>query len=190
MSETSTPFTSDIAIETERLLLLPTDERYAQPVFENFTPEITTLMFPAPPQAIEETIDFLRSARTSNEVGTDLQVVILHAESREFLGHGGLHHIDTPTPEIGIWIKKAAHRHGYGLEAVRGLASWALANLTFDYLIYPVDRRNAPSRRIPEDLNEAIAREYTQINASGAELDLLEYRIEPSLLAAHLRKSS
>jgi RimJ/RimL family protein N-acetyltransferase len=181
---------ADVSIATERLLLLPTHERYAGDVFPSFTAEVTTYMFPAPAQAIEETIDFLRTARASNEAGTDLQVVILHGETREFLGHGGLHHIDTPTPEIGIWIKKATHRHGFGLEAVTGLADWALANLTFDYLIYPVDRRNAPSRRIPESLGGAIAREYRQTNASGNELDLLEYRIEASVLAGRRRETA
>ena len=176
------PSYSGVRIETERLLLLSTHEGYAEDVFDSFTAEITTYMFPAPAKAIEETADFLRGARESNEAGTHLQVVILQGESREFIGHGGLHHIDTPTPEIGIWIKKTAHRNGYGLEAVTGLVDWALANLSFDYLIYPVDRRNAPSRRIPEALGGNVAREYRQTNASGDELDLLEYRIEAAAL--------
>jgi len=172
------------AVETERLRLMATDERYAPEVFESFTAEITTYMFPAPAKTIDETLAFLRGARAANEAGTDLQVAILHGATEEFLGHGGLHHIDTRTPELGIWIKQAAHGHGYGLEAVVGLAEWALTNLDFDYLIYPVDRRNLASRRIPEALGGAIAREYTMTNASGNLLDLLEYRIEGRALTA------
>ena len=178
------PSYADVVIETERLRLLSTHERYAEQVFESFTSEVTTFMFPAPAKMIKETIEFLTGARKANEAGTHLQVVILHVQTGEFIGHGGLHHVDGRSPEIGIWIKKAAHRNGYGLEAVMGLAAWALANLSFDYLFYPVDRRNYASRRIPEQLGGCVAREYRQTNASGDELDLLEYRIDRSALVA------
>jgi ribosomal-protein-alanine N-acetyltransferase len=172
----------DVVIETRRLRLLPTHERYAPAIFESFTPEITTYMFPAPAKNIDETLQFIRVARASTQSGQDLQVAILHGDTGEFLGHGGLHHVDTPTPELGIWIKKAAHGNGYGLEAVAGLADWAACNLHFKYLIYPVDRRNLASRRIPEVLGGAIAAEYTQTNASGNLLNLLEYRIDAATL--------
>jgi RimJ/RimL family protein N-acetyltransferase len=95
-----------------------------------------------------------------------------------------LHHIDTRTPELGIWVKKAAHGHGYGREAITGLTGWAMQNLDFDYLVYPVDRRNLPSRRIPEALGGVIEAEYTMTNASGNLLEILEYRIHRSTLVA------
>ena len=169
-------------IRTERLHLVATHERYAEDVFATFTDEITTYMFPAPAKAIDETVEFLRSARAATESGRDLQVVILHGQSDEFLGHGGIHRLETRTPELGIWIKLVAHRNGYGMEAVAGLVEWASANLDFDYLIYPVDRRNAASRRIPEALGGVVAAEYKQTNSSGNQLDLLEYRISRSVL--------
>lgn len=168
-----------VVIETERLRLLPTAENYAEAVFTAFTAAITTYMFPAPARNVDETRAFLRQARAATESGSDLQVVILHRQTGEFLGHGGLHHISGRTPELGIWIKQAAHGNAYGLEAVNALSGWAKENLDFDYLVYPVDRRNLPSRRIPEALGGVVAAEYRQINASGNELDLLEYRIYP-----------
>jgi RimJ/RimL family protein N-acetyltransferase len=182
------PSHARVAIETPRLLLLPTHERYAEAVFANFTAEITTYMFPAPARTIDETLAFLRSARASMEAGKEIEVVILNRDTEEFLGHGGLHHVDTRTPELGIWIKKAAHGNGYGMEAIAGLAGWADANLAFDYLIYPVDRRNVASRRIPEALGGVVAAEYTRTSASGNLLDLLEYRIDAVTLFTLMKR--
>ena len=173
----------DLEIRSPRLRLVPSALEYAPAIFASFTAEVTKYMFPAPAREIAETEAFLRGARAATEAGTDLQVVILNGETEEFLGHGGLHHIDARTPELGIWIKTAAHGNGYGREAVTSLALWARANLNFDYLIYPVDRRNIASRRIPESLGGVIEAEYAMTNASGNELEILEYRIYPSTLA-------
>jgi RimJ/RimL family protein N-acetyltransferase len=173
-----------VEIESERLRLLPTSEGYAREVFQNFTSAITTFMYPAAPNAIEETLAFLRGARAGLLASTDLQVVVLLSEDDEFLGHAGIHHLDTRTPELGIWIKLSAHGEGYGREAITALCEWALANLEFDYLKYPVDRRNLPSRKIPESLGGRIEAEYEVTNESGDNLDLVEYRIYPAALRA------
>ena len=39
-----------------------------------------------------------------------------------------------------------------GKEAITALKHWADANLRYEYLAHPVDRRNGASRRIPESL--------------------------------------
>ena len=186
------PFASlaHVVIESERVRLLPTSEGYAREVFANFTPAITELMYPAAPNAIEETLAFLRGARSRIQDGADLQVVVLLSEDDEFLGHGGLHHLDSRTPELGIWIKKTAHGEGYGREAITALCRWALDNLDFDYLKYPVDRGNIPSRRIPESLGGRVESEYELVNESGRVLDLLEYRIYPEDLRSVLEEHS
>ena len=178
---------ADVIIESARLQLKPTSESYADDVFQNFTAEVTTYMFPAPPAAIDETRQFLRRARSQVEAGTDLQVAVLLRSGEEFLGHAGLHHLQTATPELGIWIRKDEHGHGYGREAVTALADWALENLAFEYLIYPVDRRNFASRRIPESLGGRVEAEYEKLNESGVGLDLLEYRIHRDALAKNRR---
>jgi RimJ/RimL family protein N-acetyltransferase len=176
-----------VIIDSPRLRLVPTSESYAEDVFQNFTAEITTYMLPAPPAVVDETLQFLRKARSQVESGTDLQVVVLLKPGQEFLGHAGLHGVDTRTPELGIWIKKAEHAHGYGREAVTALADWAVDNLMFEYLKYPVDRRNVPSRRIPESLGGRIEAEYEEVNGSGFRLDLLEYRIYRDALTKRRR---
>ncbi len=178
---------TDVVIESERLRLLPTDESYAPAIFETFTPEVTTYMFSRPPEHIDETLAFIRRARTEMTEGRALEVVVLLRESGEFIGHGGVPRANTEAPELGIWIKTAAHGQHYGREAVTALAGWAAANLRFRYLAYPVDRRNVASRKIPESLGGRIETEYEMGSQSGARLDIVEYRIYPEALARRLR---
>ncbi|MDP2650517.1 MAG: GNAT family N-acetyltransferase, partial [bacterium] len=113
--------TSHIIIETKNLLLKAITLDYKEGVFREFTPEITTYMFPRPAERIEETIEFIETSMKENEEGSNLQIVIIHKEDKDFLGCGGLHRINTKTPELGIWIKKAAHGNAYGKEAVVAL---------------------------------------------------------------------
>jgi RimJ/RimL family protein N-acetyltransferase len=180
------PSLEDVVIESERLRILPTSEAFASDVFAEFTPAITTYVYTAPSSIMEDTLQFLRRARAEIVAGTELQVAIFDKETDEFLGHGGIHHTDSRTPELGIWIKQSAHGHHYGREAVTALSRWALENLDFDYLKYPVDRRNIPSRRIPESLGGRIEDEYVLTGATGNHLDLVEYRIYHDDLAARL----
>ncbi len=171
--------TSDIIIETENLLLKSISLNYKDDIFQEFTPDITTYMYPKAPDKIDDTIQFIQTAIETNQKGSNFQTVILKKDTGEYLGNVGIHHIDTETPEFGIWIKKSAHGHGYGKEAVVALKEWADKNLNYQYILYPVDEKNYPSRKIPEFLGAKVAREYEQVNMSGQKLDLLEYRIYP-----------
>jgi ribosomal-protein-alanine N-acetyltransferase len=166
-----------VIIDTERLSLIPIDRKYAQEIFREFTNEITTYMFPKPAEKIEETHYFIDEAMEKNKRNEQLQMVVLDKETKEFIGCAGLHKIKTRTPELGIWIKKSAHGHGYGREAIAGFEDWAQKNLDFDYLIYPVDKRNIPSRKIPESLSGQLDKEYKKTNLSGNQLDYIEYQI-------------
>jgi RimJ/RimL family protein N-acetyltransferase len=82
-------------------------------------------------------------------------------------------------PELGIWTKKSSHNNGYGIEAMNGLIEWVNKNIKFDYLKYPVDKRNKASRRIPERNNGKIVKEYKNKGLGGKELDEVEYWIYP-----------
>ena len=172
--------TSNVTIETKNLCLKAITLDYKENIFKEFTSEITTHMFPKPAEKIEETIEFIKTSMKGNEKGSNLQTVILNKESKEFLGCGGLHHIDGKTPELGIWIKKSAHGNAYGKEAVIALKKWADKNLDYEYILYPVVEENYPSRRIPEFLDGEVAREYNKVNMSGKKQHLLEYRIYPN----------
>ena len=110
--------------------------------------------------------------------GSELGLVIQRIENHEFLGICGLHIRTTPaTPELGIWLKKSAHGQKLGREAIHCLVDWAKTNLDAAFLIYPVDRQNIPSRKIPESLGGVIFREDKVKNMSGHILDEVIYRI-------------
>ena len=171
--------TSNIIIETENLCLTGITLDYKDNIFREFTTEITTHMTPKSAETIEETIEFIETSIKENKDGSNFQMVILDKKSKDFLGCGGLHHIDRKTPELGIWIKKSAHGHGYGKEAMIAFKEWADKNLDYEYILYPVVEENYASKRIPEFLDGKVAREYDEVNMSGKNLHLLEYRIYP-----------
>ncbi len=166
-------------IESERLLLVPISMDYKNEIFKEFTKEITTYMFPAPAKDISETEAFIGDSLKELAEGSNLQLVILNKDSKEFFGCCGLHHIDTKTPEFGVWLKKSAHGKFYGKEAMAAIKKWADENLKYDYLLYPVADKNIPSRMIPESMGGKIEAEYDKTGLGGNECHILEYRIYP-----------
>jgi RimJ/RimL family protein N-acetyltransferase len=168
----------NVIITTERLKLVPVSPAYAETIFKEFTPEITTYMFPKPAETMDDTLAFIKMAQEQREKGEAFNVSILDVQTGELLGGGGINHLNTNTPELGIWIKKGAHGHKYGREAVKGLKDWAEENLEYDYLIYAVDKRNIPSRKIAESLGGAAKKEYKKSNQAGKERDMVEYWID------------
>ncbi len=169
----------DTVIETDRLRLVPTSNKYAKEVFKEFTKTVTLYMYPKPPENISETLAFINLSREKMKKGENLQMVILDKSSGEFLGHGGINALNSDIPELGIWIKSSAHGHRYGREAVRALKEWIDKNLSYKYIIYPVDKRNIASRKIAESLGGVVEDEYEKTNQQGNVLDEVEYRIYP-----------
>jgi [ribosomal protein S5]-alanine N-acetyltransferase len=167
----------EVTILSERLKQVPISMDYAEDIFKSFNKDITTYMYPKQAGSIDETIDFINSSNEALEEGSNLQLVVLNKDTNKFLGCSGLHNINDKDPELGIWIKKEAHNNGYGIEAIGAIIEWAKRNIDFEYLKYPVDKRNYASRRIPESFNGIAKKEYKAINLSNDELDIVEYRI-------------
>jgi Ser/Thr protein kinase RdoA (MazF antagonist)/RimJ/RimL family protein N-acetyltransferase len=172
---------SDIIIpkklESKRLFMLPVSTKYSKEIYDNFTDEVTALMYPSTPKNEGETLTYLKDAEKKTESGKNYEVLIFLKENNEFIGGGGVHDINTKTPEFGIWIKKAAHGHKYGREAIKSLKNWADKNLDYDYLKYPVEISNIPSRKIPESLGGKVVKEYDAPRQDGATHHLVEYHI-------------
>lgn len=166
-------------IETERLILKPIALEYAEDIFAEFTDEITTFMFPSAARKISETYDFINDSIKKIKSGEEIVMSIFDKSTGEFFGNGGLHHIDTATPELGIWIKKSAHGKKIGREAVAGLKRWADENLVYEYLTYPVAVDNIASRKIPESLGGKVAREFSDKKQNGEDMLQVEYHIYP-----------
>ena len=167
----------DIIIETDRLVLKPITLDFAKDIFNEFTIEITKYMYPKPAGKIEETKEFIENSIEKLKNGIDLQMIIVNKNENEFIGCIGLHKINTLEPELGIWTKKSSHNNGYGLEAMTALIEWAHKNLKFNHLVYPVDKRNIASRKIPEKNNGKIMKETKMVGMAGNELDNYVYWI-------------
>jgi [ribosomal protein S5]-alanine N-acetyltransferase len=168
-----------IEITSDRLKLVAISLDREEEIFHEFTDKITTYMFPSPAKDLEKTRTFISQSRQTIIVGQNLQFVILAKATSEFLGCVGLHgEKSVRTPEIGIWLKQDAHGSGYGREAAHLLVNWARENIDLDYFIYPVDRRNIPSRKIPESLGGRVIEEFEKTTPTGKFLDILVYQID------------
>ena len=167
----------NLRIETDRLILRPVEVSDAEEKYIYFDEEIIKYMYPKPAESVEETKSGIKKARLRMKKGNEIQFAIIMKKNKEFIGCAGLHSVDCKTPEFGIWTKKSSHGNGYGREAMTALHDWACDNIDFDYILYPVDKRNIASRKIPESLGGVIAKEYKENNASGFELDVVEYHI-------------
>ena len=127
-------------------------------------------MYPQTPRRIQETEAFIRESRIGLEMANNLQLIILRKGTEEFLGCTGIHNLDSRFPELGIWLKLSAHGEGLGMETIVALKKWADEHLDYDYLKYPVDVRNYPSRKIPEALGGIPEHSYWIRSQNGIEL--------------------
>lgn len=167
-----------LVIESPRLRLRAISDQCTGEIYRHFTADITRYMLPAPASDISQTQAFVASALLGLDRGDDLHFVICRRDDDEFLGVCGLHGEGIAAePELGIWLKKAAHGNRYGREAIAALRTWAREHIDFERLIYPVDRRNIPSRRIAEHLGGVVIDEKKVMSMGGLELDEVVYAI-------------
>ena len=144
-----------VLIGSARLQLTPFEMADAEEVFGCITPAIARFMRWEPPNSLRE-YKAHREARLQAKDRSVYSFVIRRSDTMECLGVAGLDEADRPTPELGIWLKEAAHGNGYGTEAVSAVAKWAAKTLAKDRFLYPVAVENVASRRIAEKLNGEI----------------------------------
>lgn len=167
-----------VTINGERVQLVPISDQYAETIFKEFTDEITQLMVPSTPTHIDQIYEFIRTSNKHMNDNSDLTFAILDNSTDEFLGVCGLHGMLNPNePNLGIWLKREAHGNRFGQEAIKILADWARENLIFDFMVYPCDRDNIPSRKVAEKLNGMIFRTGEVTSMSGRILNEVAYKI-------------
>lgn len=175
----------NLSIAGRRIRLDSISASYEQAIFREFDEQISRYMFPKPADSLEQSREFILSSLAACAAGNNLQFVILDKQSQEFLGCCGLHgQTDSIKPELGIWLKKSAHGQGLGKEAIHTLVFWAQEALVLESFIYPVDRRNEASRKIPLSLGGKLIAERREVGRAGNSLDLLVYQIDLPL--AHI----
>jgi RimJ/RimL family protein N-acetyltransferase len=132
-------------------------------------------MFPKSAENISETESFINHALEEMEQWIEYQIVIINKTTKEFIGCWWIHRIKSSIPELGIRIKKGAFGKKIGREAVAWLTDRAQENLDFEYLFYPVDKDNIPSRKIAESLWGIV-----QSDENGNEIVKIKNTLEPN----------
>lgn len=167
-----------LELVTPRLRLVPVSAVFATAILREFSPEITQYMTPDTPQKLSDVSSFVEDSVADMQAGKEIMLAITDVRTHDFIGICCCAAKDAPhTPELGVWVKKSAHGKKFGLESVTTLVSWAKENLNYDFLIYPVDRANIASRKIPEALGGEIVAEKPLETQSGIPLDGLIYKI-------------
>ena len=108
----------EVKIVTDRLILRPTSLFDLDPIFRNFDGRVTRFMFPSPAISSVETALFINDSIDAMLNRTNLHLTILHSDPKDqFAGCAELHHTESRTPEIGIWLAEGSQGMGLGLEA-------------------------------------------------------------------------
>ncbi|MFM0016838.1 GNAT family N-acetyltransferase [Paraburkholderia sediminicola] len=147
---------TEIQIESTRLLIKPFSANDADATFSCITHSLTRHMAWEPPTSRHDFDGVWRSWIPSIEDGSDYIFTIRQRADGSFLGLAGLHRVRTESPELGIWIREDRHRHGFGREAVTLIAHWATRTIGCESFTYPVAEENCPSRRIAESLGGVV----------------------------------
>jgi RimJ/RimL family protein N-acetyltransferase len=166
-----------IKLVANRLSLRTFTPADAPEIFAAVSPTITRFMAWDPSPSLAAFTEVWRQWLPRMTAGTDLSLVIRLRVTDEFLGVAGVHRIGSAEPEVGIWLKEAAHGLGYGREAIAAIVQWAPAHIGAAALIYPVAKQNLPSRRLAESFHGAIIGERNLRKSSGVILDEVVYRI-------------
>jgi RimJ/RimL family protein N-acetyltransferase len=167
---------SDIYIKTNRLKIKPISLKYINEIFNEFNSEICKYLIPQPSKNINEIRNFINISICQIKNGITIQFELENKQD-EFVGIVDVYKINTREPELGIWIKAKEQNRGYGTEALKAIIEWINLNIEYDYLIYPIDRRNERSRKLIEKLNGKIENVRMNKNSNDIEFEEVEYRI-------------
>jgi RimJ/RimL family protein N-acetyltransferase len=170
----------NIVLISERLTLRSFAEHDAGESFAFATPTLTRFMAWDPSPSPAAFAHIWRGWLPKIAAGADLALVV-RVKTGEFLGMAGLHGIGGAEPEIGIWIKEAAHGAGYGREAVATIIAWACRCVGATAFTYPVAVENLPSRRLAESIGGKVTGVRKLRKPSGVVLDQVVYRIVQSV---------
>ncbi len=143
-----------IVIRSRRLQLTQFQMTDAQEVFGCITPAIAKFMPWEPPSWSEYVARCEK--RVQAPESNNFSFVIRRLDNGECLGMASFEGADSVSPELGLWLKESAHRHGFGGEVVAALVEWGHATFGKESFLYPVAVENTASRRIAENLHGEI----------------------------------
>ena len=139
----------NFTITTERLTIQPFSNIFLETYYKEFTDEIAKYQYPDRFPSIASADKTLSKFIHDMAQGDMLELVILTHDG-EFIGSLEAFAITEKTPEPRLWLKSSAHGKGYGYEALNGLVNCLNSTCQYQYYIYEVDVRNAPSIHLVE----------------------------------------
>jgi RimJ/RimL family protein N-acetyltransferase len=162
-------------ITTERLILKPVEEKYAETIFKYRSDAITNRYQGWIPKTIEDVYDFLKKISSEIDVpDTWVQFVIIEKDSMQVIGDLGIHFLDEENKqaELGFTLDKNFQGKGYATEAVKEIINYLFNTLNKHRIIGSVDPRNTNSIKLLERLSfrkEAHFKESLFINGEWAD---------------------
>jgi RimJ/RimL family protein N-acetyltransferase len=166
-----------IEITSTRLGLRSFKAEDAAESFAEVTPTLTRFMAWDPSPSLAVFAEIWRGWLPRMTAGTHLALTIRLQSTAEFMGMAGLLCIGQPEPEIGIWIKEAAHGAGYGREAVAAVVAWHSRETGANGFTYPVAIDNWRSRSLAESLCGRLVGTRELRKPSGVILEEVVYLI-------------
>jgi ribosomal-protein-alanine N-acetyltransferase len=166
---------SHTRIESDRLYLIPVNESHIQPIFEHYRLPLTQYMNHTSTGPLEELTERHQKWRAEIKAGVRLFAAVHLKATDEFLGCFAIANLDTPTPEMGGWLKLSAHGHHYGQEAAAALKQWTDNHFDYDHILWPCATDNVASCKLAESLGGVLHREYDKEMVSGEVWETREY---------------
>ncbi|ENW80826.1 hypothetical protein F909_02114 [Acinetobacter sp. ANC 3929] len=131
-------------------------------IYPCITTRLTRYMTWEPAQSFAEIEQIGQTWLIAESNHTDRHFVLRDKRDQIFIGLIGVHHLDTPTPELGLWIRENYHRQGFAKEAILEVFRWASTHTSAQYFLYPVAIENQPSRKLAEFLGGTVEGHKTE----------------------------
>ncbi|AHG22450.1 acetyltransferase [Chania multitudinisentens RB-25] len=148
---------SQCRVNTARLLIAPFIAADADDVYQAITPTLTRFMNFEPAESPEAFASVWEGWLPLIREGEEIIFIARLRDNKQFVGMGGVHGLQSQTPELGVWVKESLQNQGYGREIVHAITLWASERYHPQHFIYPVAEQNTPSRRIVEALGGVIS---------------------------------
>ncbi|AJH15633.1 GNAT family N-acetyltransferase [Myroides profundi] len=169
-------FSRDIQFSSDRLSYLVVNDSFKEDIFRELTPTVAKFLPFIPTGKIEDTQGFIDYSLGVLDQGTDITLVAVDKETKEFIGCCGIHDVNEESISLGIWLKESAFGKGYGQELITALETYVNENLTVDYLIYNVEKNNHGSIKIAEKLGYIYHSDFVRNISEEKILNMLQYR--------------
>ena len=169
-------FSRDIQFSSDRLSYLVVNDSFKEDIFRELTPTVAKFLPFIPTGKIEDTQGFIDYSLGVLEQGTDITLVAVDKDTKEFIGCCGIHDVNQESISLGIWLKESAFGKGYGQELITALETYVNENLTVDYLIYNVEKNNHGSIKIAEKLGYVFHSDFVRNISEEKTLNMLQYR--------------